>query len=63
VFHAFGDGAAIGSGLKVPLSGGETFCGLEDVFLGGLEIGQSFLFFGLVNFLGAGGESEKESSD
>jgi len=33
VFHAFGDGPAVGSGFEVPLGGGEALGGVEDVFL------------------------------
>jgi hypothetical protein len=63
VFHAFGDGPAIGSGFEVPLGGGEAPGSVEDVFFSGFEICESFVFFGWGNFLGAGGEREEERTD
>ena len=47
VFHAFGDGPAIGSGLEIPLSGRKAGGGVEDIFFGGLEILDGFVFVGL----------------
>ena len=47
VLHAFGDGPAVGCGLEIPLSGGKAGGGVEDIFLGGLEILDGFVFVGL----------------
>jgi hypothetical protein len=63
VFHAFGDGPAIGSGFEVPLGGGKIFGGIEDIFFGGFEIGESFVFLGRGEFLSARGEREGERAD
>ena len=63
VFHALGDGPAIGGGFEVPLSGREVFGGVEDVFFAGFEIGESFVFLGRGEFLSARGEREGERAD
>src|SRR5208337_4780113 len=56
VLHAFGDGPAIGGRLEIPLGGREARGGVEDIFFGGFEILEGFVFFGLGEFLGASGE-------
>lgn len=58
VFHAFGDGPAVGSRFEVPLRGGKIFCGFENVFFRGFEIDEGFVFFGRRDFLSARGERE-----
>ena len=58
MFHAFGDGPAVGSRFEVPLRGGKIFGGFEDVFFRGFEIDEGFVFFGRGDFLSARGERE-----
>src|SRR5208283_5266397 len=60
VLHTFGDGPAIGTGLEIPLGGGEALGGVEDVLFGGFEVFEGFVFFGLGEFLGADGECGQE---
>jgi len=41
----------------------EVFGGVEDIFFGGFEIGQSFVFFGRGDFLSARGECKEQRAD
>jgi len=63
VFHTFGNGPAVGSGFEVPLRGRETPGSVEDVFLGGLEIGEGLIFLGWGDILGPRGVREEERTN
>lgn len=62
VFHTCGDGPAIRSGFEIPLRGAEVFAGVADVPLRGFEVLNSFIPFGLSEFVGAGGGAVEPNS-
>lgn len=62
VSHTFGDGPAIRSGFEIPLCGAEVFAGVLDVPLRRFEVLNSFIPFGLSEFVGAGGGTVETNS-